>query len=335
MNYITSIEFARKNDISPRMAAYYCQKGQIPGVIKKGKTWLIPLGAKKPLDKRQKIIKEPVESIISAVDGDINQIDIRKAADRYYIQELNDFIGVTREGIRYCERLGLIRPMRELTNNYRTFNGFDVFRLMAIDFYRKRGFSNPEIKDFFQLTQPESFLTVFDAKKNKLELKIRQYQEMLAKLEETKEYINNLATTYNIFSVKQLPEFEVKNNFSSFSDFYDYQEKVFASKDFSNQDILSNLVRTLYFDETGYTGSQMSIVELVNNTFSAQSCIHIKVSADNNDEKLPEKMLLNCNEWAKEQQLSLQGEVRIFIRLVIFGEIEHNYYDVYIPIKND
>lgn len=37
MNFITSIEYARKNNISPRMAVYYCQKGQIQGAIKKAK----------------------------------------------------------------------------------------------------------------------------------------------------------------------------------------------------------------------------------------------------------------------------------------------------------
>lgn len=189
--------------------------------------------------------------------------------------------------------------MREHANNYRTFNGFDVFRLMAIDFYHKRGFSNPEIKDFFQVTQPENFLTAFEAKENELELAISQYQDMLTKLKETKEYINELATSYNVFSIKQLRTYDVKNNFACFSDFYDYQEKVFTAKDFSEQDILSDLVRTLYFDEIGYTGSQMSIIELTNNPVSEQSCIHIKVLADNNDEKLTEKMLKNCNKWAK------------------------------------
>lgn len=274
------------------------------------------------MNRRRKSNKNPVDSIIPAIYGDVNQVNIRKASDRYHIQEINDFIGVTREGIRYYERLGLIQPMREHANNYRTFNGFDVFRLMAIDFYRKRGFSNPKIKDFFQITQPEKFLTAFEAKENELKSTISQYQDMLVKLKETKEYINELATTYNVFSIQKLPTYEVKNNFSSFSDFYDYQEKVFTSKDFSEQDILSHLFRTLYFDETGYTGSQMSIVELASNLVSEQLCIHIKGSADNNDKKLTEKMLENCNEGAKENQLSLKGDVHIFIRLVIFGETE-------------
>lgn len=43
MNFITSIEFARKNNISPRMVAYYCQKGQIPEAIKKAKHGLFRL----------------------------------------------------------------------------------------------------------------------------------------------------------------------------------------------------------------------------------------------------------------------------------------------------
>lgn len=43
-----------KWNISARMINYYCAAGRIPGAEKKGTVWLIPISAKKPIDRRRK-----------------------------------------------------------------------------------------------------------------------------------------------------------------------------------------------------------------------------------------------------------------------------------------
>ena len=52
MDYLTIKEAGKKWGISGRMVTYYCVAGRIPGVIRKGNMWLIPVNAEKPLDKR-------------------------------------------------------------------------------------------------------------------------------------------------------------------------------------------------------------------------------------------------------------------------------------------
>ena len=53
MNYVTTIEMSEKWGISARRIALLCEQGRIVGVVKKGKTWLIPENAGKPADKRK------------------------------------------------------------------------------------------------------------------------------------------------------------------------------------------------------------------------------------------------------------------------------------------
>lgn len=53
MNYVTTIELSEKWGISARRIALLCEQGRIVGVVKKGKTWLIPEDAEKPMDKRK------------------------------------------------------------------------------------------------------------------------------------------------------------------------------------------------------------------------------------------------------------------------------------------
>lgn len=58
MNYVTTIEMSEIWGISARRIALLCEQERIKGVIKKGKTWLIPENAEKPADKRKNIRKE-------------------------------------------------------------------------------------------------------------------------------------------------------------------------------------------------------------------------------------------------------------------------------------
>lgn len=53
MNYLTTLEMSEKWGISARRIALLCEQGRIAGVVKKGKTWLIPKESEKPADKRK------------------------------------------------------------------------------------------------------------------------------------------------------------------------------------------------------------------------------------------------------------------------------------------
>lgn len=49
MEYLTTAEFAKKWGVSQRRVAIYCKEGRIKGAVIKGRTWLIPESAIKPI----------------------------------------------------------------------------------------------------------------------------------------------------------------------------------------------------------------------------------------------------------------------------------------------
>lgn len=53
MDYLTTLEMSEKWGVSARRIALLCEQNRIKGVVKKGKTWLIPKDAEKPEDKRK------------------------------------------------------------------------------------------------------------------------------------------------------------------------------------------------------------------------------------------------------------------------------------------
>ena len=54
MEYLTTVEMSESWNITSRRIGVLCAEGRIEGAIKKGKTWLIPSDAVKPLDARFK-----------------------------------------------------------------------------------------------------------------------------------------------------------------------------------------------------------------------------------------------------------------------------------------
>lgn len=55
MEYLTTTEMSKEWHITSRRIATLCSENRIDGVIKKGKTWLIPKDTKKPEDGRVKV----------------------------------------------------------------------------------------------------------------------------------------------------------------------------------------------------------------------------------------------------------------------------------------
>ena len=53
-NYLTIKEVAEKWNLTTRRVQKMCADGQIPGVTKFGRSWVIPEGTEKPQDKRVK-----------------------------------------------------------------------------------------------------------------------------------------------------------------------------------------------------------------------------------------------------------------------------------------
>lgn len=53
MDFLTTTEMSEIWGISSRRISLLCAEGRVEGALKKGKTWLIPQGTKKPEDPRK------------------------------------------------------------------------------------------------------------------------------------------------------------------------------------------------------------------------------------------------------------------------------------------
>lgn len=342
MEFLTAREIAQQWNISSRMAAYYCKTGKIAGAMKKGKTWLIPAHAEKPVDNRFSKNRIVVDDN-PELQGEyykINRMDSENKAV-YRANDIYKNLGLTRETLRYYEEIGLIAPMRNQFSQYREFTFEDVFRLMSIDFYKKRGFAPLEIKELAE-SGANNGITPLSKKINDIENNIRALQRTLKRLTEAKSFCEYAALFPQIFSVKELPFYLVMETFDAVTSLNDYKERVLAYMNLQEEDILSNLVRAVTFDQSGYKGTKMCIVRQAAKKEQAAGklcleqgkCLHTVLEADSHDNSLMEKMFFAAYEWADEHREDFKGVVYIFIRFVeLSGQTERNFYEVFIPLK--
>ena len=342
MEYLTAKEMAQKWNISSRMVAYDCKSGKIPGAIKKGKTWLLPVHAERPSDGRRSQGKVSIQSnpALQGALQSINQLDSDNGS-LYRANDLYKNLGLTREALRYYEEIGLITPERNQTSQYREFTFGDVTRLMVIDFYKKRGFTPLEIRTAMQRGGP-SHMELLDQKICDISKLIRNHQRTLDRLTESRAFCKSAALSAHRFATKELPLYIVMDTFDAVSYVSQYEERVLASLDLQEDDILSNLVRAVTFDPSGYQGTKMCIVKRASKQNQAAGstylesgeCLHTILEADSHDDSLMEDMFLCAHQWAREHHQNFRGVVYIFIRFVaLHDQQERNFYEVWIPLE--
>lgn len=340
MEYLTAIEISKQWNISSRMVAYYCETGRIEGAVKKGKTWFIPSHAGKPADKRysRKTVTPAKDNIMQTEP--VPEMETEDTDAVYHTRDVFHHLGFTRETLRYYEEIGLISPKREKSSQYREFDFYDMSHLMAIDFYIKRGFTPIQIKNLLGADSRQGYEEILGEQMDALKNEMERLRGMLRRLKTAREFYDYATANIGRFEVRTMPAYYVRESIDSVSSFQEYREKVLTYLNLESEDILSNMVRAITFDETGYKGSGMYIVmqnpseKKENYLLEGGRCLYTTLIAENNDNTLMEKMFVLCHQWAKEHQETFRGVVYIFIRFVILEEqTDENFYEVWIPLK--
>ena len=148
----------------------------------------------------------------------------------------------------------------------------------------------------------------------------------------------------NHFSIREFPLYEIKSEFTDLTCLEEYDEKVLGYLNLEEDDILSNVVRKLTFNEEGYQESIMYIVEKSENNKQQKeklyleqgNCIYTLVEGgdySDSENNIGEKTLHMALAWAKEKGVQLKGEVYIKARLILFkDDKERVFAEAWAPI---
>lgn len=291
-----------------------------------------------PADNRMTAQKKPDDRLQG-----IPYTEKERDIDRLYRSgDVYKQFGLTRDTLRYYEEIGLIAPRRSEYSGYRTFDLYDMAHLMAIDFYKKRGFTPAETKSFLSAASPEECIGIMQDKMDALEKDIAYLRKMRNRLAKTKQLYGYALNHALEFTIRELPPYAVRGCIGSAASIAEYRDKVLPCLDLENEDILSSMVRVLTFDEKGIQTSGIYIVEPAGQRsqpgkekfLECGRCLCTTFTAGNHDPSVINKMYDLCHAWAAQHDLAFRGVAYIFIRFVMLQEqTDQNLYEVWIPLK--
>lgn len=93
MEYMTVKETAEKWKISDRRVRILCSEGKIQGVVKRGRSYMIPQDAIKPADKRNmrgKVIPEAYKEVFGRIEAKKAELDKRRPLTQGEMQRLQE-----------------------------------------------------------------------------------------------------------------------------------------------------------------------------------------------------------------------------------------------------
>lgn len=261
---------------------------------------------------------------------------------KYRTGELLTYLGVSRDTLRFYEEKGLLNPKRNDENNYRSYDIFDVYRIMIIDFYKKRGMTIHQIEDLLKKNTIQDMQSLLEKKKNELEKMIYDGQYMVKRIEETLKFSRDLSSNLNMFTVKSLPLYKINGELSDFIAIEEY-ENVIKIMNSNNADMLSKIMRYISFNKNGVIGTKMLIVDAAEvkneNDIYLQypKCLYTvveEIQPQNEQVDLIERMNRVSFEYANTNGLKLLGHAFAMIRFITYNANNTKaYIEVFIPFE--
>lgn len=275
----------------------------------------------------------------------IDDFDRNNQGNTFLTGELFRYLGFTRDTLRHYEAMGLIKPGHDQSNNYRQYGFDEIYKLLIIEFYKKRGFALAEINQLIDQDQLSGITENLIEKQAAIELAIKKQQQMLLKLADTQAFCQSLPHHLNQFSIRNFPLYEIISSFSAISAFDEYQEKVLAHLNLADEDLLTNMIRCVTFDTTQYQETQMHLVVPATARESGKDylddgpCLHIVVESGRYSDaanQVIDKTRLAAYQWAAENQLQLKGCVYLHVRLILFHDnLEQAFVEAWAPIDQN
>ncbi|MDR2355378.1 MAG: MerR family transcriptional regulator [Clostridiales Family XIII bacterium] len=101
----------------------------------------------------------------------------------YKIGEIAEILGVTRDTLRYYEKRGLVKPIKDAENDYRYYDFWDVNFLLDCIWYRAFDFSLEQVADIFKMESHRDISDLFREKEDEYRAVIRRNELLLERSE--------------------------------------------------------------------------------------------------------------------------------------------------------
>ena len=125
----------------------------------------------------------------------------------YKIGEFANMMGVPAATIRFYEKLGIVKSIKDKNNNYRYFHDLDARNLLWCRWYRGIGIPLPDVAKIMNNYSLDEIVGTLEQRENELINEIKKNQQLLAKINEICKRKDDIHSLKDICIIENSPAF--------------------------------------------------------------------------------------------------------------------------------
>lgn len=259
----------------------------------------------------------------------------------YNIGQVAKFLGLSRDTIKYYEKNGLVKPLKN-ESGYRKYNLYDIYYLVTINYYREIDMEIKKIQEILDGQSIEGIKSMLYEKEELIISEIEHRKIVLKRIGIIKDNCEKVEKYLGKFTIKKMPTLKIKGELSNAAAFDEYD--VFhqnASVD-KKRVTLDNLIRVIKFDSNGIQSDNSVLVtddfdsDADDRVIKHPKCIYTVIETgrylygEANVDKQVENLIRN---YAMENGFQLEGTTYTSIILTAFEEnLDRVFVEIYTPI---
>jgi len=263
----------------------------------------------------------------------------------YTIGQVANFLGVSRDTLKFYEEKELVKPKQNMENGYRKYNHFDIYDITTVNFYREIDIEIKKIQELRKSKSIEGIHSILEEKEQEVLQEIEYKKLLLKKLQIVKEDCEKIKQFLGQYIVKEMKPLEIKGEIEHFTAYDEYETLKKNADNLKKAVTLTSLRRVISFNEEGIIEDKFIIVrkvedpdeEIEGEILSHPKCIYTimedgrwSTGGKNIDHNVEESI----RNVAIENGYDLSGQVYINLLLTTYEDgLERVFLEIYAPIK--
>ncbi|WP_459502251.1 MerR family transcriptional regulator [Bacillus sp. C1] len=263
----------------------------------------------------------------------------------YTIGQVANFLGVSRDTLKFYEEKELVKPKQSIENGYRKYNHFDIHDITTVNFYREMDIEIKKIQELRKSKNIEGIQSLLEKKEQAVLEEIEYKKLLLKKLQLVKEDCKKIKQFLGKYTVKEMEPLEIKGEIEHFTAYDEYETLKKNTDSLKKAVTLTSLRRVIHFNEEGIIEDKFIIVrkvedfdkEIKGDILSHPKCMYTVIEDGRwttGGKNIDHNVEASLRKVAIEKGYELLGLVYINLLLTTYEDgIERIFLEIYAPIK--
>lgn len=263
----------------------------------------------------------------------------------YTIGQVANFLGVSRDTLKFYEEKELVKPKQNMENGYRKYNHFDIYDITTVNFYREIDIEIKKIQELRKSKSIEGIHSLLEEKEQEVLQEIEYKKLLLKKIQLVKEDCEKIKQFLGQYIVKEMKPLEIKGEIEHFTAYDEYDTLKKNADSLKKAVTLTSLRRVISFNEEGMIEDKFIIVrkvedpdeEIEGEILSHPKCIYTIMEDgrwSTGGKNIDHDVEASIRNVAIEKGYDLSGRVYINLLLTTYEDgLERVFLEIYAPIK--